>query len=159
MINRKRLSFSLPDHNETTVQSDEWLEQALANATEAIGEYQSSRSLSAEDIQMITAGIDRFLTTDKVGKTARSFNMPAIAGKVAFVYCDVQNPDTYAEKVKAYIRNDRERFYVGRGRSADHSGGVVLLQRVSEKERVALLAKREEQDRKAAEEEQEETTA
>lgn len=140
---KKSLRVELPEHTLTGLDRDAMADAFMASASEALDNYLSTLSLSEEDIQTITVGIERFLTQDPSGKTLRSCNMPLIAGKVAFVYADgVTNPDTFVEKVKAYIRNDRERFYVGKGRSADHAGGVVFLQRASEAERNKLIAKR-----------------
>lgn len=142
---KNSLRVSLPDHTVASLDREAIIAAFLEEAQETAENYLSSLALSEDDVVAISGGIDRFLS-DKPGM--KSCNMTALTGIVAFKYLGATDADMQG-KIATYVRSEQDRFYVGRGRLANHAGGVVLLDRVSPEEKAKLFAKREENAEKA----------
>lgn len=108
--------------------------EAFADLLEA---QQTSERMTDADKATINAALDKFLAANKQAH----FPLDVIAQVVTNRHLDVplDMVSAITEKVKAYIRSDNDRFYIGRGKN----GGCRIVSRMTAEEKVKWEKTRE----------------
>ena len=95
----------------------------------ALSELQTAERLTDEDKEVINTALDRFLAANPQSH----FPLPTIATVVTNKYLDipVNLVESTQEKVKAYVRSETDRFFIGKGKN----GGCRIVSRMTADEK------------------------